>query len=120
MRHGLSDPCTQVPHHGPPTHCGRPEGGARTWLPSLAACKHYIVIIISSSLTESDVLTDARVVGDVAHAVQVEARVKSLSPGLDVTVSGLSAHPLPGAAIHVVQVHTHLQHLHLGGETMCV
>ena len=46
MHHGLSDPRTQVPHHGPPTDCGRPEGGARTWLPRLAACKHYIVIII--------------------------------------------------------------------------
>ena len=44
MRHGLSDPGAQVPHHGPPAHCGRSEGGARAGLASLTACEADILL----------------------------------------------------------------------------
>ena len=59
-------------------------------------------------------LTDAGVMGDVAHTVQIKARVKSLTPGLQVTGALVSAQPLPCASVHIIQVHAHLQHLHLG------
>ena len=53
-------------------------------------------------------LTDAGVVCDVAHAVQVEAWVKPLPPGEVPGGGGGPGHPLSGATVQVVQIHAHL------------
>ena len=63
--------------------------------------EHHLIITPTSS-SSTNALTCARVVGDVAHAVQVEARVEPL----------LSAEVHLGV-VNIVHVDAHLEHLDL-------